>query len=141
MMRRSAVLDLGGYRVEFEPVEDLDLYLRLAERGRLANLPDVLLEYRQHFASVNSRRCAEQVRLASLVVAEALARREQTVPASFAVPEWRMPTKLERYRSWVWAALRSGRFAVAWKYAAYVAIRRPASIESWHIVRSPLGQP
>ena len=33
MMRRSVVTQLGGYRVEFMPAEDLDLWLRLGERG------------------------------------------------------------------------------------------------------------
>jgi glycosyltransferase involved in cell wall biosynthesis len=125
MMRRLAVLDVGGYRVEFQLVEDLDLYLRLAERGRLANLPDVLLEYRQHFASVNYRRYFEQIRLASLVVAEALARRGQIVPASFTLPGWPEPMRLERYRNWVWAALQSGRFAVAWRVGSTSVGRAP----------------
>ena len=46
MMMRDQVMALGGYRVQMEPSEDLDLFLRLAERGRIANLPDVLLHYR-----------------------------------------------------------------------------------------------
>ncbi|HVE16061.1 MAG TPA: glycosyltransferase, partial [Chthoniobacterales bacterium] len=40
MMRRHALESVGGYRPEFEPAEDLDLWLRLAEIGRLANLAD-----------------------------------------------------------------------------------------------------
>lgn len=134
MMRRSAVVALGGYRVEFEPVEDLDLYLRLADRGRLANLPDVLLEYRQHFASVNHLRRAQQVRLASRVVAEALRRSGQRVADDFSVPGWSMPTRHDRYRSWVWPAVRSGRLGVAWSYAAMSAIRRPLAVESWKVM-------
>jgi glycosyltransferase involved in cell wall biosynthesis len=134
MMRRSPVVALGGYRVEYEPVEDLDLYLRLSERGRLANLPDVLLEYRQHLASVNQLRCAEQVRLASRVVAEALRRRERPVPEDFSVPGWSMPTELEAYHSWARAAVRAGRFGAAWRHAAAIAFRRPRAVESWKIV-------
>ena len=46
--QRAAVLDAGGYRSAFPFCEDYDLWLRLAERGDVANLPDVLLDYREH---------------------------------------------------------------------------------------------
>ena len=41
-----------------KPPEDIDLYLRLAEIGRLANLPDILLLYRQRLGSCNRTRQA-----------------------------------------------------------------------------------
>jgi glycosyltransferase involved in cell wall biosynthesis len=46
-MRKSAVASIGGYRTEFTRAQDIDLFLRLAEVGQLANLPEVLLDYRQ----------------------------------------------------------------------------------------------
>src|SRR5262249_36170786 len=52
MVRRSALLAVGGYREEFESIEDFDLWLRLAELGRLANLPEILFKYRLHHANV-----------------------------------------------------------------------------------------
>lgn len=48
MMRRSAYLEAGGYRRMFPVAEDVDLYLRLAELGELANLPDPLYQWRLH---------------------------------------------------------------------------------------------
>ena len=54
MMRRKAVLAVGGYRVEMMPAEDFDLWLRMGERGRLANLPDVITRYRVHESSVSA---------------------------------------------------------------------------------------
>jgi glycosyltransferase involved in cell wall biosynthesis len=48
MMRRDAVVAVGGYDVRFDYVEDLDLWLRLGEVGLLANLPGVKLKYRVH---------------------------------------------------------------------------------------------
>jgi GT2 family glycosyltransferase len=48
MMRRAAVLAVGGYREAYRHSEDYDLWLRMAERYRIANLPDRLLLYRQH---------------------------------------------------------------------------------------------
>jgi hypothetical protein len=72
MLRRQAVLDAGGYRPQIEPAEDYDLWLRLAERHDLANLPDVLLHYRVH-AGQSTARAYEAVAIASLV-AQAAAR-------------------------------------------------------------------
>ena len=60
MMRRADMIALGGYRVEAQWVEDIDLYLRAAEKGRLANLPDVLLRYRRHPQSVCALRRRQQ---------------------------------------------------------------------------------
>ena len=48
MTLRAAVQTVGGYHAEFEPAEDFDLWLRLGEVGRLANLPEVLMKYRQY---------------------------------------------------------------------------------------------
>src|SRR4029077_6441580 len=80
MMRREAVRRVGGYRPEFQWVEDLDLFLRLAEIGKLANLPDELLLYRQHTTSVNRTRSAEQAKLADACVRDAYRRRGKAVP-------------------------------------------------------------
>jgi glycosyltransferase involved in cell wall biosynthesis len=48
VMRRSAYHTVGGYRNAASPCEDLDLWLRLAERYELANLAEPLLHYRLH---------------------------------------------------------------------------------------------
>lgn len=46
MLRRQAVLDLGGYREEFKNAEDYDLWLRASRSYSLANIPVPLLRYR-----------------------------------------------------------------------------------------------
>jgi glycosyltransferase involved in cell wall biosynthesis len=48
MMRREAVLAVGGYREAFRHAEDYDLWLRLLDRCSIDNLPESLLYYRQH---------------------------------------------------------------------------------------------
>ena len=40
-MRREVIVDLGGYRGAFQAAEDYDLWLRVAERGQIANLPQL----------------------------------------------------------------------------------------------------
>jgi glycosyltransferase involved in cell wall biosynthesis len=53
MFRRAAMLKVGNYR-ECQPVEDLDLLLRLASVGKMINLPEVVLKYRIHPGSVTA---------------------------------------------------------------------------------------
>ena len=54
MFRRAAVIAAGNYRVK-KPVEDYDLWLRMSLRTSLTNLPDVVLQYRIHDASICSQ--------------------------------------------------------------------------------------
>ena len=46
MMRRSALETAGGYREPFVFAEDYDLWLRIAEHGKIANLKEPLVRYR-----------------------------------------------------------------------------------------------
>jgi GT2 family glycosyltransferase len=66
MARREAILSVGGYRDLFQHAEDYDLWLRVAGRHSLANLPDRLLRYRHH-DSKDSLRHATAQRLATHV--------------------------------------------------------------------------
>lgn len=52
MFRRQAVLELGGYDPRARHVEDYELWLRLAGRGRLGLLAEPLTRYRVHPAQV-----------------------------------------------------------------------------------------
>jgi glycosyltransferase involved in cell wall biosynthesis len=54
LFRRDVFLALGGYRAVFK-AEDYDLWLRIAERGQLANLGEVVLKYRIHPDQVTRR--------------------------------------------------------------------------------------
>jgi len=55
IMRRKAVVEVGGYRTAFAHCEDYDLWLRISERGfGIANLPKPLLNYRIHGTNVSS---------------------------------------------------------------------------------------
>jgi Glycosyl transferase family 2 len=73
--RRELVLDTGGYRGVARYAEDLDLWLRLAERGRLANLAEPLVRYRVHATQESITRIEEQVLAVQAVLASARERR------------------------------------------------------------------
>jgi hypothetical protein len=60
ILRKDIVLALGGYRSIFVPSEDYDLWLRMSERSRLANLHNVLVRYRIHGNQLSVRKLEHQ---------------------------------------------------------------------------------
>jgi len=75
LMHRQTVLALGGYREQFVQAEDVDLWLRMAEKGHLLlKMPEPLLLYRLHGESLTMKRNAEQKRCHRWVMACADAR-------------------------------------------------------------------
>ena len=131
MLRRDALQRVGGYRREWQWVEDLDLFLRLAEIGRVANLSQRLLQYRQHTESINRTRAAEQARLADACVREAYRRRGREVPAGWKFVPKPRPSKPQQLQTWAWRAMRSGNVPVARKHAVALWKAAPLSVESW----------
>lgn len=53
LFRRDAILEAGNYR-DIMPIEDYDLWLRVANRHEIDNLPQPLLRYRVHTNSVSA---------------------------------------------------------------------------------------
>jgi glycosyltransferase involved in cell wall biosynthesis len=132
-MRRSAVDVVGGYRTRFQWQEDMDLFLRLAEVGRLANLPDVLLHYRQRFDSVCWTRKEEQARLRADLYTET--RRRRGMSPDDGPPEEIMHTsKWELHKLWAWWALAARNLGTARKHALRAVTNGPLSAESWRVL-------
>jgi glycosyltransferase involved in cell wall biosynthesis len=131
MLRRAAIEQVGGYRKEFQWVEDLDLFLRLAEHGRLANLDQMLLKYRQHTESVNRTRAAQQAQLADACVREAYRRRGQTPPAGWKFVPKPKPPKDVQLHTWAWRAMKSGNVPAARRHAVALWKTAPLSFASW----------
>jgi len=52
MYRKSAVIAAGSYLAEDFPAEDLALWIRLVDKGKIASLPEILLNYTLHSASI-----------------------------------------------------------------------------------------
>ena len=55
MLRKETLEVLGGYRKTFPHAEDLDLFLRIADFGRVDNPDEVLLYYRSHPGNLSRR--------------------------------------------------------------------------------------
>lgn len=139
MMRTAAVRRVGGYRDQYNTLEDLDLFLRLAEIGRLANLPDVLLHYRQHFNSVTHQKAEQQQRLRHAIYSEAHARRGQAAPAAYDDrPQFEPRRPHEQHSIWAWYALQAGNVNTARKHALATVRGAPYSLNSWRLLACAL---
>lgn len=137
MMRRSAIDAVGGYREEFKWLEDLDLFLRLAEVGKLANLPDVLLHYRMHLSSVCHTHKDAQAELRVKLYAQT--RQRRGLPAGdLSLPTTSIKTEGDQHRLWAWWALKDGNVSTARKHAFQSLRKSPFEKESWRIVACAL---
>ncbi len=67
MIRKSSLDELGNYAVEYAPAEDLEMALRIGSRYRLANLQEVVLDYRQTPNSVTFR-SLKKMELETLII-------------------------------------------------------------------------
>jgi glycosyltransferase involved in cell wall biosynthesis len=59
MLRRKALLEVGWYDLRYPPAEDLDMTFRIGEYYNMANIPEILLRYRQSPTSAVSTRLRE----------------------------------------------------------------------------------
>jgi glycosyltransferase involved in cell wall biosynthesis len=134
MMRTDAVRRVGGYRGRHNVSEDQDLFLRLAEVGRVANLPEPLLLYRRHYRSVMHTQWQQRQQVKERIVREAYERRGLPMPADWKFDDWRPAPLAEQLRAWGWAALKRGNVPVARKHALAAVRSAPASAGSWKLL-------
>ena len=136
MIRRAAMLDVGGYWArpgDRGGGEDMDLWLRLAERGRLTNLPRVLVRYRVHSTSASYAGVVRQAGSGRAAIEDARARRGLD-PAPIPVQETRLASPAEEHQRWAWWALGGGHVAAARKHAVASLTRNPFSSSSWKLL-------
>jgi glycosyltransferase involved in cell wall biosynthesis len=137
LMRREAVLSLGGYDPVHATAEDLDLWLRLGEIGELANVPEIVLEYRVHGASASEVAGARQRRAARYACEAAWKRRG--IEGTFEAGEhWRPgPGRASQHRfalQYGWWAFNSGERRTALCYGARAIAQLPLSLGGWRLL-------
>jgi glycosyltransferase involved in cell wall biosynthesis len=131
MLRKSVAMKVGAYRHDYPWSEDLDLFLRMAEVGRVENLPDVLVRYRIHPGSTNWKKHDIQRNNKSRMIAETYRRRGQTPPEGIEFAKaWQEPAA-DRYSNWVWCALKDGNVSGARKHAWSALKSAPFSSKTW----------
>jgi glycosyltransferase involved in cell wall biosynthesis len=138
MMRRADVLAVGKYR-EFPVIEDVDLFLRLAERGRIANLPEVLLHYRIHAENISKAASYHDAIDWVYVQIVRDARRRRGLPEAGDPPGASGPPRVDpeparEREKWAWWALGAGHLGTARKHARWVLAREPLSPRSWKLM-------
>lgn len=140
MVWKSALEGVHGYQPELELVEDYDLFMRLAETGRVANLDEFLLKYRLHEKSVTVSRSSEQYRATCKALSNAWDRR--SMPGE--VPPVDCGKASPRHEAllwhWCYSALTEKHFKTARKYAHRLVAAQPGNTSSWLLlVASALG--
>ncbi len=133
MIRHNALQSIGGYREEMEPCEDRDLFLRLAEIGKLANLKETLLQYRMHPKSVGHSRRVKQKLKGDLAVREAHHRRGLEPPLMLNPDNLHQQSITELHRKWAWWSLNAGNIATARKHALLALGKSPMAGQSWKV--------
>jgi glycosyltransferase involved in cell wall biosynthesis len=128
MMRADAVRAVGGYR-EFAPVEDFDLWLRLGEIGRLANIEAPLLKYRRSTTGLVARLAGQRKAMLEEVMNDAWQRRG--LPGQPKIPQQPPRSRADMYRQWAWMALDEGLAGTARVYAMKALIAAPLARCSW----------
>jgi glycosyltransferase involved in cell wall biosynthesis len=133
MFRRWAIENVGGYSEDLPMGVDLDLYLKLAEVGRLANLPDYLFVMRRHPSSttmiVDTRRAAE---LKTAILRRACQRREVD-PSTVAVRPMKYSANVsELYADWSQSAFWHGYYRSGIKYLRRLVSSAPWKPQTWY---------
>lgn len=131
MFRHEALQKVGLHRPETGPAHDFDMFLRLAEIGKLTNLPTTLLKYRMHQKSLGHSRRLEQINGANLAVKEAHQRRGLTPPKLTSTDNYTLASVAKLHRKWAWWALAAGNIKTAKKHALLALGKNPWSVKSW----------
>lgn len=136
LIRRSAFLQAGLYDLRYPHAEDKELWLRMAEIGRLANLPEYCLRYRVHMQSVSSQNQEVQNENCRQASAEAAARRGVANPfhrepfRSDGSPESEHAFALKYgWQAWSWGFRATSR-----RFALRALRHRPLSLAAWKLL-------
>lgn len=133
MMRTDVVRAAGGYRGSYNISEDHDLFLRLAERGKVANLPEILFHYRRRYDGATHTHLHQLAEAKEKVLREAHQRRQILLPPGWSVEPWKPVPRGEQARVWGWAALRAGNVRVAREHAWTAVRNSPFSAATWRL--------
>jgi glycosyltransferase involved in cell wall biosynthesis len=139
IMRRDAVQSVGGYDETYRYAQDLDLFLKLAEVGRLRNLDGRLMRYRAHFSASGYDKRAEQERCVQAIREDARKKRGLQ-PVAGQVGTRQAETRAVTYRRWGWWALGIKNRKAARRYALAGVAREPLSAEGWKLLLVSLKQ-
>jgi glycosyltransferase involved in cell wall biosynthesis len=140
MFRRAAYEKVGGYRPEFYLAQDLDLWVRLAEVGNYAVVPEVLYEAVVGPGSLSMTHRRQQLALTELIVESARCRRagvsdHDVLSRAGAIRPARSGSagRLARSRAlyFIGSCLRQRRDAAATGYFLQAVRENPLHVKAW----------
>ncbi len=134
MMRRADVEACGGYCEEFDAAQDRDLWLRLAERGRLANLPEPLMRLRRREDSITRSKRSSALHGKRLAARRYFERRGERLPRGFKIAHPRVPSTSDIARRSAWEAIKDGRRLLALRFAAKATVLSPFKRDNWWVI-------
>lgn len=137
MITRKALDQIGGYDEHFALAEDLDLWLRLGEIGRLVNIPESLIQYRLHEGSVSEQRCEMERAFAYEACRRAWKRRG--IDGQFKAGHMWRPGKDRDSRQtfalkYGWWAFNSAQRLTALSYAVKAVSIKPWNHQGWRLL-------
>lgn len=137
MGRRQAFQTIGGWQPQYDWVEDLDLFLRLAEVGKLANIPEYLYGYRRHVESVCFRHYELMCERLKQVLIEAYQRRGRPDTPDFSTIRPELSARhsaAEHYRNWACHAIHQNNPRLARRHALSAMRHGPLSPRTWKVM-------
>ena len=144
MIRRRGFEAAGGYDGDYYPAEDLDLWLRLGEVGKLANLAVPVLQYRLHDKSISEQAAGRQ-RETQRRACEAAWKRRGISGRFEAEDDWRPGTDASsrhrfmlRYGWWAW---NSGQRSTALYYGWRALRERALHPDGWKLLLAAMAKP
>lgn len=144
MIRAEVIKEIGGYDARNPLAQDLDLWLRLGEHGKLANISEPIVKFRLHAESASERNGLKQREYARLACERAWQRRgiEGKFEAGYS---WRPTADADsrykfmlQYGWWAWSS-RQRRTAVIYGLKAIQS--KPLSKEGWKLLACALIKP
>jgi glycosyltransferase involved in cell wall biosynthesis len=137
MIRRYALEKIGGYDEAYRSAHDLDVWLKLGEIGKLANLPQPLLQYRIHPNSVSGRNPISQRLEAQHACEQAWRRRGiqgQFEAGNVWRPEGDRASRHHFMLQYGWWAFNSRQRQTALLYGWRAVSALPLSLEGWRLL-------
>jgi glycosyltransferase involved in cell wall biosynthesis len=137
MVRTSALRQIGGHHEEYTYADDLDVWLRLDEIGKLDNIPIPLTKYRIHSNSASEKFILKQKESAQKACEDAWKRRgiQGKFTSDF---KWRADgsreSKLEFTLKYGWLAWRNLQYSTATIYGVKALKISLLSKEAWKLL-------
>jgi len=132
MMRAAPIKGLFLFDEKLTGAEDLDLFLRMAEVGRIENISEVLFLYRQHITSISHAAKLKILHDTQEVIDEA--RKRRGMEAYICLGEKKHAKVCDIYIKWGWWALNGKNIVTARKYSKKLLLSNPFNWEAWKLM-------